>query len=72
MDRELAEETLVKLRNQINNWHGKKVQELRIAAGYALASEHTSLKRVENLVREADKKMYADKNAYYNSEKNRK
>ena len=72
MDRELAEETLVKLRNQIKNWHGKKVQELRIAAGYALASEHTSLKKVENLVREADKKMYADKNAYYNSEKNRK
>lgn len=64
MDREKAEAALARLEQITLAWRGKTVQELRLAAGYALAADYPYLTE-EKLVGQADQAMYAAKGAYY-------
>ena len=66
MDREEAEAALAKLVKETENWSGALLDKLHLAAGYALASDHVGIS-VENLVRESDRAMYANKRAHYQS-----
>ncbi|MCR5214534.1 MAG: GGDEF domain-containing protein [Eubacterium sp.] len=47
-----------------NKWHGKKVKELHLSIGYALASDYPQL-IAEKLINEADVAMYAAKAVFY-------
>lgn len=64
MDHREAERSLADLQERANHWHGKTVQALSLAAGFALAAEHDGL-TVEKLVGESDLVMYEAKAAYY-------
>ena len=57
-------DALARLKKETENWQGKTVKSLHLAAGYAPASEHPGLS-AEKLVNEADMAMYAAKTAYY-------
>lgn len=59
-----VEDALAKLKQKTDGWTGKKVKELSLSAGYALAAEHEGAS-MEELVKEADKGMYEQKKAYY-------
>ena len=59
-----VEEALAELKRKTDGWTGKKVKELSLSAGYALAGEHAGAS-MEELVKEADKGMYEQKKAYY-------
>lgn len=59
-----ANEVQKQLRAAVDAWRGEKVDNLRIASGYAAAEEHPDL-TVEKLVHVADTMMYADKERYY-------
>ena len=63
-DRETVEASLSVLRQAASEWCGKKVQQLHLAAGYALAADHPEM-NAEKLIQEADKAMYEAKAAYY-------
>lgn len=58
------DEKQARLKKETENWQGKTVKSLHLAAGYAPASEHPGLS-AEKLVNEADMAMYAAKTAYY-------
>ena len=64
LGRAQAEAALARLTQEADRWHGEIAKELRLAAGFALASEHTGLS-AEKLVIEADREMYVEKAAYY-------
>lgn len=55
---------LGELENISTSWTGRKVKELSLSAGYALASEHPGFS-AEELAKEADKAMYVRKTDYY-------
>ena len=59
-----AEETIARLERESKSWKGQSVQEMHVAAGYALASENPDL-TPEKLIAESDKAMYAAKAAWY-------
>lgn len=59
-----ADEALARLANETGAWRGQAIDELHVAAGYALASEHPEL-APEKLIAQADKAMYEAKAAYY-------
>lgn len=59
-----AKSALNRLEEEMASWSGKTVKELHLAAGYALAAEHSELS-TEKLVNEADIAMYSAKTAYY-------
>ena len=64
LERARAEAALARLTREAARWHGEIAKELRLAAGFALASEHAGLS-AEKLVIEADREMYVEKAAYY-------
>lgn len=64
MSEKQAKDVLARLKKETEDWHGKAVNELHLAAGFALASDHPGL-CAEKLVNEADMAMYAAKTAYY-------
>ena len=53
-----------RLQRETQSWKGQAVQEMHLAAGYALASEYPELSP-EKLIAQSDKAMYAAKAAYY-------
>ncbi len=65
-DRAESEKAVRQLAKETRNWKGKKVRELHLAVGLALAADHPSLV-AEKLVNEADLAMYEAKAEYYRS-----
>lgn len=64
LKREKAIEALSLLKEESSAWSGEGIDELSLAAGYALAEDHPGI-TVENLVIEADRAMYSEKNEFY-------
>ena len=64
MDTARADEALERLQSEIGAWHGDKVQNINISAGFALASDTEGI-TIEQLVNNADKVMYDAKDEYY-------
>jgi diguanylate cyclase (GGDEF)-like protein len=58
------DELLNRLKAEAAAWRGKLVDELSISVGYACAADFPG-KPLEDVVREADLVMYADKSDYY-------
>ena len=51
------------------NWHGNLYPKLSISMGYVCASEDPTM-QIKDMMREADKRMYARKSEYYMKEGN--
>ena len=66
MSKEKVDEAMLRMEQELNAWTGEKVKELRLAVGYAVASDYEGLS-AEKLVAEADMAMYEAKTAYYQS-----
>lgn len=64
MKREKIEEKLLELTRTTEKWSGEKVDKVSVSVGYAIAEEHKDLS-IEELVKEADKGMYKQKEEYY-------
>jgi len=64
LDREKAQEIMKRLKAEAAAWKGEGIDELSLAAGFALAKDHLGFS-AEKLVIEADKAMYTEKNEYY-------
>ncbi len=64
MDRALIPAAMDALYREAENWRGKKVKSLQVAAGSAAAADHPGITG-EALVGIADKAMYAEKEAWY-------
>ena len=64
MRKEEADMMPALLEAETKNWEGEKVKEMYLAAGYAQACDHPDLS-AEELVREADRAMYAAKSLWY-------
>lgn len=64
MTKEEAEAALAELASTTSTWMGKRVVQLSVSAGYALAKDFEGYS-VEQLTKEADKAMYFEKKAYY-------
>ena len=58
------DELLARLKAEAAAWRGMLVDELSISAGYACAADYPG-SSLEEVVREADHVMYADKSEYY-------
>ena len=58
------EDILNKIRINTNGWHGKLVDKLTMSVGYAAYKDYENA-TFYLLEKEADKKMYEDKNRYY-------
>ncbi len=68
MDRVQADQALLRLKREAGRWKGEMVKSLSLSAGYALAADHGRIS-CEDLIKEADLAMYAEKKAYYEREK---
>lgn len=64
MPREQIQAALTSLKQKTDSWSGERVKTLSLSTGYALAQEHEDCS-IEELVKEADKAMYEQKKAYY-------
>lgn len=64
LSKEEAEETQRRLRKEADGWTGVYTRHLSLASGCVLAGDFPDM-TVEQLVSEADKKMYAAKASYY-------
>lgn len=64
LDRDKAQEIMKRLKAEAAAWKGEGIDELSLAAGFALAKDHLGFS-AEKLVIEADKAMYTEKNDYY-------
>lgn len=53
-----------RFRERYANWHGQLAANITMSSGYAIASDFKGYS-IEKLIAEADKKMYADKDSYY-------
>ena len=58
---------LVDLDNRIKNWHGKLIESVSISYGWVYCTEANN---VEDMMKEADKRMYVAKKNYYDINKN--
>lgn len=68
MEKETAQEVLVRLDEETKRWSNEKSAfSLSIAPGYACAKDHQGL-TAEELIKKADKAMYAAKASYYLSQ----
>ena len=68
MSKEQAENALRRLKKQAKNWAGSYSRNLSLAIGFVLAGDFPDAS-AEQLVNEADSKMYISKEAYYNKMK---
>ena len=64
MQRPQAQEILTTLTQTLSAWSGTKVKALSLSTGCAFAADYPTYS-IEKLTREADKAMYAQKQAYY-------
>ena len=64
MDDAQAKAAMVRLAHEAKVWKGEVIKDINLAAGYALGSENPGLS-IEKLIIEADKKMYVEKDKYY-------
>lgn len=64
MTKKHVESALLELEHKTSEWSGKKVDKLSMSVGYALAKEFKA-SSIEDLVKEADKGMYEQKQEYY-------
>lgn len=64
MTKKQVESTLLALKRETEKWSGTKVDKVSMSVGYALAKEHKEFS-IEELVKEADKRMYEQKKEYY-------
>ena len=64
MTREQANEALISLKQTTDRWSGQKNTSLSVSAGFALSKDFEGCS-IHELVKEADKAMYAQKKAYY-------
>lgn len=64
MDKAQSEEAMRTLKAETDAWTGVKVKKLSLSVGCALAKEYPDL-CAEELIKEADKGMYAQKKEYY-------
>lgn len=64
MQRPRAQEILATLTQTLAAWSGTKVKALSLSTGCAFAADYPTYS-IEKLTREADKAMYAQKEAYY-------
>lgn len=64
MNKRRAIDTINRLNRITRTWKGEKATKLRLAAGYAFASEYREL-NLEKLIQKADHKMYEAKASYY-------
>ncbi len=72
MGKEQADDMMTLLYQKARVWKGEAVKEMSLACGYALASAN-KYDSVKQLIKEADKAMYAEKYQYYlNSGKDRR
>lgn len=68
MEKEIAQEVLVRLDEETKRWSNEKSAfSLSIAPGYACAKDYQGL-TAEELIKKADKAMYAAKASYYLSQ----
>lgn len=63
-NREMIEQFIIKFKDAISKWSGNKVKSLNVSIGYVLAKENPGLS-IEELVKEADQKMYDQKKEFY-------
>ena len=64
LSREKADEALARIKSESANWTGEEIDELNLAAGYAMAKDYPGISP-EKLVIKADYAMYLEKNNYY-------
>ena len=64
IDKYDLESIITEFENELNNWHGKLVDDLSVSLGYATADEIQGLSIYE-VAAIADKRMYESKSAYY-------
>lgn len=64
MTEEQVLSALIALRNRSEHWKSKRFGRISVSVGYAIAREHEEL-TVEELVKEADHRMYDQKKKYY-------
>lgn len=60
----LIESAVQELRAMADAWHGNKAPALSLSVGYAVSADMPGIS-IEALIAAADKRMYADKAAYY-------
>lgn len=63
MTQKQVEEALFELKYETEKWSGIKVDKVSLSVGYAFAEEYKEIS-VEELVKEADKRMYEQKKEY--------
>lgn len=68
-DRILAESLLNQLMEETAAWDGERIHQLRLSAGYALASDYEGVS-AEKLIVFADEEMYKDKKMFYQRAEN--
>ena len=66
---DIRADVIRRLKDRFEGWHGEYSQKLSISMGYVSASEDPSM-TIEEMRREADKRMYAQKSDYYMQEGN--
>ena len=64
MTKEQVKSSLVALKHKAEHWKNKKFGCISMSVGYAIADEYGEL-TVEELVKEADRRMYEQKKKYY-------
>ena len=68
MNKEQAEDTLRRLMKNAKAWSGRGSRHLSLAVGYVIAGDHPGFS-AEQLLNEADRKMYESKNEFYQNQK---
>ena len=64
LDREAAHRAIAALERECADWRGKLAERLHVSAGFACAADHPDM-TCQQLVQQADRKMYEAKAAYY-------
>lgn len=64
MTKKQVESSLLELEQITHKWSGSKVDKVSVSVGYALAEEYKDFS-IDDLVKEADKRMYEQKKEYY-------
>ncbi len=64
---DIRDETIKRLENEFDSWQGKLYPKLSISMGYVCASEDRNM-MIDDMRREADKRMYAQKSDHYMQE----
>ena len=66
---DVRRDVINQLVESFDNWHGNLYPKLSISMGYVCSSEDPTM-QIKDMMREADKRMYARKSEYYLKEGN--